>query len=78
MTKGTVKFYNEDRGYGFIQPDGDSADLFFHCRDVVGDSELITEGVSVEFERQPSKRRVGSMAAVSVRVLDDPVTTLID
>jgi CspA family cold shock protein len=72
MAKGVIKFYNEDRGYGFIRPDGDSAEVFFHCRNVVGDSELITEGVPVEFEQQPNTRRADSMEAVAVRVLDDP------
>jgi cold shock protein len=33
---GTVKFFNEKKGYGFIIPDGDGKDIFFHVRSVHG------------------------------------------
>ncbi|GAM05089.1 MULTISPECIES: cold-shock protein [Novosphingobium] len=45
MTIGTVKFFNEDKGYGFIQPDDGSADSFVHISAVqaAGFSTLNTD-----------------------------------
>ena len=33
---GTVKFYNDEKGFGFIQPEDGSKDLFFHRNDIIG------------------------------------------
>ena len=45
---GTVKFFNEQKGFGFITtPEGD--DIFVHVSNIVGGS-LITEGQSVTYE----------------------------
>lgn len=55
MRLGTVKWFNPNKGYGFITPDGygagDGGDVFvqFECIDVVGFKSL-TEGETVEFE----------------------------
>jgi len=47
--KGTVKWFNESKGYGFIQRDGGS-DLFVHFRSITGDGfRTLVEGQSVEF-----------------------------
>lgn len=48
--KGTVKWFNDSKGYGFIQqPSGD--DLFVHFSSIVGDGyRTLAEGQEVEFE----------------------------
>ena len=50
MSKGTVKWFNDTRGYGFItRPEGD--DLFVHFSNIMIDGfRTLTEGEEVEFE----------------------------
>lgn len=49
MTKGVVKFFNVDRGFGFAKPDDGGADIFLHASAVEG-HEILQEGDIVEFE----------------------------
>ncbi|MDJ0949967.1 MAG: cold-shock protein [Alphaproteobacteria bacterium] len=57
MTTGTVKFFNTNRGYGFISPDDGSKDVFVHIT-AVEKSGLghLAEGQKVSFEIQPDAR----------------------
>lgn len=50
MSKGTVRWFNDSKGYGFIsQPEGD--DVFVHFSAIVGDGfRTLTEGEEVEFD----------------------------
>lgn len=50
MIKGTVKWFNESKGFGFIsQPEGE--DVFVHFRSIVGEGfKTLKEGQTVEFE----------------------------
>ena len=51
MTVGKVKWFNAEKGFGFIAPDDGSKDVFVHHSAVTGqDSRGLTEGQSVEFE----------------------------
>ena len=47
MPTGTVKFFNEEKGFGFITPDGGGKDLFVHKTAVSGN---IQEGDTVSYE----------------------------
>ena len=57
MNTGTVKWYNSSKGFGFIQPDNGSADVFVHVSAVErAGLHGLTEGQKVEFELVQDKR----------------------
>ena len=51
MSKGTVKWFNSDKGFGFISPDDGGKDLFVHHSEVkTAGQAMLNEGQKVEFE----------------------------
>ena len=51
MPTGTVKFFNSEKGYGFISRDDDSGDIFVHFSKIAGTGyRNLEEGQRVEFE----------------------------
>jgi cold shock protein len=63
MSKGTVKFFNESKGFGFITEEGVDKDHFVHVSGLIDD---IREGDEVEFELVEGKK---GMNAVNVKVI---------
>jgi len=57
MVKGTVKFYNEQKGFGFIEPEDGSKDVFVHATALerAGISRLV-EGQKVSFDTELDSR----------------------
>ena len=53
MSTGTVKWFNDAKGYGFITPDEGVKDLFVHHSNITGAGfKSLTEGARVEFEER--------------------------
>ena len=52
MTKGTVKWFSAEKGFGFIAPDDGGKDLFVHPSEIQagGDYATLSDGQAVEFE----------------------------
>jgi CspA family cold shock protein len=70
MTTGTVKFFNESKGYGFIAPDGGGADAFVHISAVENSGmRTLRENQRVNYELEQDRR--GKMAAVNLKAADD-------
>ena len=57
MTQGTVKWFNADKGFGFIQPDGGGADVFVHHSAIQADGyRSLQENQRVEFTAKPGAK----------------------
>ena len=66
MQGGTVKFYNDQKGYGFIQPDDGSKDVFVHATALErAGMRALQEGQKVSFDTQED-RRSGKMAVGTI------------
>nr|WP_090343756.1 cold-shock protein [Mycolicibacterium malmesburyense]CRL74945.1 cold shock protein [Mycolicibacterium malmesburyense] len=51
MAQGTVKWFNSDKGFGFIAPDGDEKDVFVHFSEIQGNGyRSLEENQRVEFD----------------------------
>ena len=67
MTTGTVKFYNDQKGFGFIQPDDGGKDVFVHATALErAGMHSLSEGQKVSFDTQED-RKTGKLAVGTIR-----------
>jgi CspA family cold shock protein len=62
--EGTVKFFNEEKGFGFIKPSNSGQDIFVHSSGLI---DTIQENDRVEYNEERGKK---GMNAVNVKVLN--------
>ena len=73
MTIGTVKFFNEGKGYGFIAPDGGGNDAFVHITAVErAGMRTLRENQRVSYDLQQDNR--GKMSATNLKPAEDATT----
>jgi CspA family cold shock protein len=69
MENGTVKFYNDQKGYGFIQPDNGGKDVFVHVTALHrAGIESLAEGQKVSFDTAED-RRTGKLAVDNIQAI---------
>ena len=69
MTTGTVKFFNENKGYGFIAPDGGGNDAFVHISAVERSGmSTLRQDQRVSYDLEEDRR--GKIAAVNLKPAD--------
>jgi CspA family cold shock protein len=67
MSNGTVKWFNDEKGFGFITPEDGSADLFVHQSSIDGEGfRSLAEGAKVSYESEASPK---GPRAINVRAL---------
>lgn len=72
MPQGTVKWFNNAKGYGFIVEDGETEDLFTHFSSIQMEGyKTLKAGQAVEFEKQPGDK---GFHAVNIRAAEQSNT----
>ena len=67
MAQGTVKWFNSEKGFGFIAPDGGAADVFVHYTEIQGDGyKSLAEGASVSYDGEQGPK---GPAAANVQLI---------
>lgn len=57
MAQGTVKWFSDEKGFGFISPDGGGEDLFVHHTGIAGSGfKSLDEGAAVTYEETQGKK----------------------
>lgn len=67
MNKGTVKWFNAEKGFGFISNDNGGDDVFVHFSAIVSEGfKSLTEGQQVSYDTEPDPKNSRKLRAVNV------------
>ena len=67
MNQGTVKWFNADKGFGFIANDNGGDDVFVHFSAIISDGyKTLTEGQRVTFDIEPDPKNSSKLRAANV------------
>ena len=67
MNQGTVKWFNADKGFGFITNDNGTGDVFVHFSSIASDGfKALTDGQRVTFDTEPDPKNSSRLRAVNV------------
>ena len=70
MNSGTVKWFNSEKGFGFISNDNGGDDVFVHFSAIQTDGfKTLNEGQKVTFDTEPDPRNSSRLRAANVRVV---------
>lgn len=70
MSNGTVKWFNNEKGFGFISDDNGGADVFVHFSAIQTDGfKTLNEGQKVSFETEPDPKDGSKLRAVNVNAI---------
>jgi len=70
MSSGTVKWFNPDKGFGFISNDDGGEDVFVHFSAIVSDGfRTLREGQKVSFDVEPDPKDSGKKRATNVSAI---------
>ena len=70
MNNGTVKWFNADKGYGFISNDNGGEDVFVHFSAIQGNGyRSLAEGQKVSYDTEPDPKDSRKLRAVNVQAL---------
>jgi CspA family cold shock protein len=64
MSTGTVKFFNETKGFGFISPSEGGEDIFVHSSGLI---DRIRENDKVQFETESGKKGINAVRVQTIR-----------
>ena len=69
MNRGTVKWFNAEKGFGFISNDNGGEDVFVHFSAILGDGfKNLAEGQHVRFDTEADPKNASKLRAINVRV----------
>ncbi|APC97060.1 cold-shock protein [Pseudofrancisella aestuarii] len=66
MRQGKIKFFNAERGFGFIEPQDGGKEIFVHINNVEGSGSTLQEGEKVTFDTEENR---GRKSAIKVKVI---------